>query len=578
MADERPIIIKKIKKVAAGHHGGAWKVAYADFVTAMMAFFLLLWLLNAVTEEQKKGIAAYFRPTLAVQNTSATFTILTGQAQPMDDMSGGASQDSETEDEDQAMQQAPATGEGDRPQSMDGDKPDIGTGNEPQPGKGDKPVDLEEAEKAVAAAEQKQLEQIQQDIKNAIQEDPELKALEKNLKIDQTEDGIRIQLLDQEKISMFPSGSAAMNPRSKELLAKVAEVVKTLPNKIEISGHTDAKPVRRRRQLHQLGAFRRSRQRVAPGPGWRRHQRRPLDHDQGPGRHRSVREDRSVRSAEPAHQHRPAARTEAGAGTVGWRRDHARLRPGADHPFRTAGGAGSLGLGQGVPYRRSTDCAPLAKPGMPLNMEGRFPLGGSKGGHKVTERKLPAIVLGGTSNSRDDGAIHDPLLHPELYDGVALRRMLAFFVDLVLISLVMLIAIIPLTVLVDHLLWLADHPGLAVRHCGFRPAVRRLHDRRPGFRDARHAHVRAEGHQLVGRPAGQSAGSPDVRPVLGHSRRDQLAGRGGGVPEPPLALCPRFPGRNRGGAGRCLERQLANPKNALAPLAQRPGSAVFYSA
>jgi uncharacterized RDD family membrane protein YckC len=84
---------------------------------------------------------------------------------------------------------------------------------------------------------------------------------------------------------------------------------------------------------------------------------------------------------------------------------------------------------------------------MPLNMEGRFPLGGPKGGHQVTERKLPAIVLGGTSNSRDDGAIHDPLLHPELYDGVALRRMLAFFVDLILIGLVMLIAIIPLTVL-----------------------------------------------------------------------------------------------------------------------------------
>lgn len=242
MADERPIIVKKIKKVAGGHHGGAWKVAYADFVTAMMAFFLLLWLLNAVTEEQKKGIAAYFRPTLAVQNTSATFTILTGQSQPMEDMSGGASQDSESEDDEQAMQQAPATGEGDRPQQLEGEKPDIGTGNEPQPGKGDKPVDLAEAEAAVKAAEQKQLQQIQEDIKNAIQDDPELKELEKNLKIDQTEDGIRIQLLDQEKISMFPSGSAAMNPRSKELLEKVAEVVKTLPNKIEISGHTDAKP------------------------------------------------------------------------------------------------------------------------------------------------------------------------------------------------------------------------------------------------------------------------------------------------------------------------------------------------
>ncbi|HKP22353.1 MAG TPA: flagellar motor protein MotB [Dongiaceae bacterium] len=250
MADERPIIVKKIKKVAGGHHGGAWKVAYADFVTAMMAFFLLLWLLNAVTEEQKKGIAAYFRPTLAVQNTSATFTILTGQAQPMDDMSGGSSQDSEEQSEEQAMQQAPATGEGDRPQQLEGESPDIGAGNEPQPGtgdkpqpgKGDKPVDLEEAEATVAANEQKQLEQIKEGINNAIKDDPELKELEKNLKIDQTEDGIRIQLLDQEKVSMFPSGSAAMNPRSKELLEKVAEVVKTLPNKIEISGHTDAKP------------------------------------------------------------------------------------------------------------------------------------------------------------------------------------------------------------------------------------------------------------------------------------------------------------------------------------------------
>ncbi|WP_119303405.1 flagellar motor protein MotB [Dongia deserti] len=243
MADERPIIVKRIKKVEGGHHGGAWKVAYADFVTAMMAFFLLLWLLNAVTEEQKKGIAAYFRPTLAVQNTSATFTILAGQAQPIEDLSGGASQQTEDEeDEEQAMQQAPATGEGDRPQTYEGEQPDIGRGNEPEPGKGEKPVDLEEAEAAVAANERKQLEQIKNDIKNAISEDPELKELEKNLKIDQTEDGIRIQLLDQEKISMFPSGSAVMNPRSKELLEKVAEVVKSLPNKIEISGHTDAKP------------------------------------------------------------------------------------------------------------------------------------------------------------------------------------------------------------------------------------------------------------------------------------------------------------------------------------------------
>ena len=245
MADERPIIIvKKIKKVAGGHHGGAWKVAYADFVTAMMAFFLLLWLLNAVTEEQKQGIANYFRPTLAVQNTSATFSIMQGNAQPMADMQGGASAQTEVDDpeETDVTQPEPASNEGDKPQTDQGDQPDKGEGKTPDPGQGDKPVDLAEAEAAVKAEEQRQFEQIKSDIKNAIEEDPALKELEKNLKIDQTEDGIRIQLLDQEKISMFPSGSASMNPRSKELLEKVAEVVKTLPNKIEISGHTDAQP------------------------------------------------------------------------------------------------------------------------------------------------------------------------------------------------------------------------------------------------------------------------------------------------------------------------------------------------
>ncbi len=236
MADERPIIIKRIKKVSGGHHGGAWKVAYADFVTAMMAFFLLLWLLNAVTEEQKKGIANYFRPTLAVQNTSATFTILAGQAQPMEEMSGGSSVQTETDDPEEAdtTQPEPAAADSNTPQSDDGDKP--------QPGEGEKPVDLEEAQAAVAAHEQQQFEQIKSEIQNAIREDPQLKELEKNLQIDQTEDGIRIQLLDQEKVSMFPSGSAVMNARSRELLTKVAEAVKSLPNRIEISGHTDAKP------------------------------------------------------------------------------------------------------------------------------------------------------------------------------------------------------------------------------------------------------------------------------------------------------------------------------------------------
>lgn len=220
MADERPIIVKRIKKISGGHHGGAWKVAYADFVTAMMAFFLLLWLLNAVTEEQKKGIANYFRPTIAFQNASATFAVLEGQAQPMATMTGGAAVQSDVDD----------------PEQTDPTQP------EPAVNDGTKPVDLEEAAATVAQAEEKQLQQIKEEVKKAIEAAPDLKDLEKSLKIDKTDEGIRIQLLDQEKVSMFPSGSAVMNDRSKELLEKVAQAVRNLPNKIEISGHTDATP------------------------------------------------------------------------------------------------------------------------------------------------------------------------------------------------------------------------------------------------------------------------------------------------------------------------------------------------
>jgi len=220
VADERPVIIKRIKKISGGHHGGAWKVAYADFVTAMMAFFLLLWLLNAVTEEQKQGIAQYFRPTIAFQNTSATFAVLSGQAQPMETMDGGTASQSDIED----------------PELTDATQP------EPATGEGAKPVDLQEAEATVAQAEEKQLQEIKDEVKKVIDETPDLQGMERNLKIDKTEEGIRIQLLDQEKVSMFPSGSAAMNPRSAELLQKVAQIVKDLPNKIEISGHTDATP------------------------------------------------------------------------------------------------------------------------------------------------------------------------------------------------------------------------------------------------------------------------------------------------------------------------------------------------
>src|SRR6187431_3084363 len=96
----RPIYVKRIKKSGGGHHGGAWKVAYADFVTAMMAFFLLLWLLNAVTEEQKKGIAQYFKPTIAPQNQQSQDAVLNGQPAVMMAVDGASAAQAQVDIED----------------------------------------------------------------------------------------------------------------------------------------------------------------------------------------------------------------------------------------------------------------------------------------------------------------------------------------------------------------------------------------------------------------------------------------------------------------------------------------------
>jgi chemotaxis protein MotB len=220
-ADDRPIIIKRIKKSGGGHHGGAWKVAYADFVTAMMAFFLLLWLLSSTTEDQKKGLSDYFAPTIAMSSESASVSVMDGQPQIMETMSGAAAAQAEIEGEDEeatAGQDAEATEDG------------------------AKPIDAQEAADAMRAQEAERFEQVKEKIQQVIAQTPELSGLEDNLLIDQTPEGLRIQLLDKEKESMFASGSATMEQRSQQLLGLVAQAVKDMPNKLAISGHTDATP------------------------------------------------------------------------------------------------------------------------------------------------------------------------------------------------------------------------------------------------------------------------------------------------------------------------------------------------
>ena len=276
MADERPIIIKRIKKSGGGHHGGAWKVAYADFVTAMMAFFLLLWLLSATTEAQKKGLADYFDPTIAIAASQASsVAIMDGQPQVMETMSGAAAAQADIEGEDEES----TKGKDAEPVEATED--------------GAKPVDQQEAEAAVRAKEQQRFEQVKEKIEQVIDQSPELSGLKDNLQIDQTPEGLRIQLLDKEKESMFASGSAQLEERTQKLLALVGQAVKDMPNKLAISGHTDA--------THELGIVQRPRQCRTARAGAGRRRPDQDRHRQRPRRYRALHCRESGRPAQPAH-------------------------------------------------------------------------------------------------------------------------------------------------------------------------------------------------------------------------------------------------------------------------------------
>ena len=293
MAKSNSVIIKKVKKVAGGHHGGAWKVAYADFVTAMMAFFLLLWLLNATTDAQKRGIADYFSPSLATKSlTSGAGGVLGGQTmtapgsqvstsappgvttalnQPQDfddddndDDPGKAQNDKDTNansagyanadksqnnpneranalNPNQAKQDAALLD----PTKVDLAKVDVSKLDlskldlsKVDPSK----MTQEQFEKLKTAREESQFAEAEHELRQAIQQVPDLKQLAQNLVVQRTEEGLRIQLVDQDKNSMFQSGGTTMNDKSRELMAAVAQAIEKLPNKIAITGHTDSTP------------------------------------------------------------------------------------------------------------------------------------------------------------------------------------------------------------------------------------------------------------------------------------------------------------------------------------------------
>jgi chemotaxis protein MotB len=247
MANAQPIIIKRIHKGEHGHHGGAWKVAYADFVTAMMAFFLLLWLLNVTTDEQKSGIADYFAPSAASRSESGSGAILGGQT-----MSAQGSRVSNNAPPTVVMVMTPP------PRERPADTNDQGGAMENSEGKaqekregeeseqGEKARDLTERElqEKLMEREQKAFAETAQRLKEVVENVPGLAELKKNILIDNTPEGLRIQLVDQDGNSMFSRGSASMSEQTRMMLGKIAEVTARLPNRISITGHTDAMPFR----------------------------------------------------------------------------------------------------------------------------------------------------------------------------------------------------------------------------------------------------------------------------------------------------------------------------------------------
>jgi chemotaxis protein MotB len=204
----QPIIVKKIKKGGHAAHGGAWKIAYADFVTAMMAFFLLMWLLGSTSEGDKKGIADYFQSPLKVA------------------LLGGGS------------------GAGDSSHVIKGGGQDL-TRSAGQVKQGDveaprSTINLQALKAEQLRAEQVMLDEVKRKVESMLESNPRLAAMRSQIRLEMTRDGLRIQIVDENNRPMFDSGSAVVQPAMRELLHEIGNVLAEVPNRLTLEGHTDA--------------------------------------------------------------------------------------------------------------------------------------------------------------------------------------------------------------------------------------------------------------------------------------------------------------------------------------------------
>ncbi|PYB72044.1 motility protein MotB [Pseudomonas sp. LB-090624] len=207
MENNQPIIVKRVKRFGGGHHGGAWKIAFADFATAMMAFFLVLWLMSTATPEQKIAIAGYFKDPIGFSESGTPYVI---------DLGG-------------SPELAPE-------KTIN---PEVKS--EPTP---DTTVELnkEQVETMAEQVERERLELLLQELQNKVEENPQLQKFKDQILFEITQDGLRIQIMDAENRPMFDIGSARLQPYFEDILLAMADTIKAVPNKISISGHTDAKP------------------------------------------------------------------------------------------------------------------------------------------------------------------------------------------------------------------------------------------------------------------------------------------------------------------------------------------------
>jgi chemotaxis protein MotB len=202
-----PIIIKRVKKVEGGHHGGAWKIAYADFVTAMMAFFLLMWLIGSTAEGDRKGIAEYFQTPLRVA------------------LAGGS-------------------GSGDASSILDGGGEDL-TRSAGQVRRADEPakrqtINLQAARAELRRQEAERLQGLKRRFEEAILNDQKLAQFKNQIRLEITAEGLQVTVVDEQNRAMFDTGGAALKDYTREVMRAIGGLLNDVENAISVAGHTDA--------------------------------------------------------------------------------------------------------------------------------------------------------------------------------------------------------------------------------------------------------------------------------------------------------------------------------------------------